>query len=57
MTLGMRFYLSWENKRRDKVQGLYVDAEDIRVVYLQSDKALAALDETDWENTNFKYAL
>ncbi|KAH8687311.1 major facilitator superfamily domain-containing protein [Tricladium varicosporioides] len=57
MILGLRFYLFWENKRRDKAQGIHIDAEDSREIDLHTDKALAALDETDWENKSFRYVL
>lgn len=57
MILGLRFYLVWENKGRDKAQGIHIDAEDSREVDLHTDKALAALDETDWENKSFRYVL
>lgn len=57
MILALRFYLSWENKKRDKAQGVHLDAEDIREVDLQTDEALAVLDETDWENKSFRYVL
>lgn len=57
MILGLRLYLAWENKRRDKAQGMHIDAEDIREVDLQADGNLANLDETDIENKSFRYIL
>ncbi|TVY83359.1 putative transporter [Lachnellula suecica] len=57
MLLGFRFYLQWENNRRDKLQGVHIEAEDVRKVDLQTDEALALLDETDWENKSFRYVL
>jgi hypothetical protein len=57
MILGLRFYLQWENGRRDALQGLFIDAEEVREVDLQTDEALAMLDETDWENKSFRYVL
>ena len=57
MILGLRFYLQWENKRRDTAQGVQIDAEGTREVDLQTDGALSSLDETDWENQSFRYVL
>lgn len=44
IVLGFRFFLAWENKKRERVYGEQVDAD-----------ATAFGDLTDWENTNFRY--
>ncbi|KUJ09597.1 putative vitamin H transporter [Mollisia scopiformis] len=57
--LVLRQYMDWENKRRDKAQGVKIEAEpgrlsgEIGVVELPS----AGLDETDWEQEGFRYIL
>lgn len=50
-------YLDWENRRRDRVQGVKIDPEETRAVDLESDEALADVDETDVQNKNFRYIL
>ncbi|TVY82130.1 putative transporter [Lachnellula suecica] len=57
MVLGLRVYLDMENKRRDRIQGTHVHAEDVREVDLQRDEVLVEVDETDQENLGFRYAL
>jgi len=57
MVLGLRVYLDQENKRRDKLQGIHFQAEDVRKVDLQIDQVLVEIDETDRENKSFRYAL
>lgn len=57
MAAGLRVYLDWENKRRDKAQGLHIDAEEVRTIELHVDVALLSLDETDWQNKSFRYVL
>ncbi|KAI8718241.1 MFS domain-containing protein [Fusarium sp. LHS14.1] len=51
-----RQYLAWENVRRDKAQGVHIDAESP-----QSDTVptvvMEATDETDFENKSFRYYL
>jgi hypothetical protein len=57
--LVLRQYMDWENKRRDKQQGVFIEAEPKTsndgngVVELPS----AGLDETDWEQEGFRYIL
>lgn len=57
--LVLRQYMDWENKRRDRVQGMLIEAEPKKssdedgLVTLPS----AGLDETDWEQENFRYIL
>jgi ACS family allantoate permease-like MFS transporter len=57
MLIGLRVYLGMENKRRDKLQGAHISAEDVRKVDLQTDEALVEVDETDRVNKSFRYAL
>jgi ACS family allantoate permease-like MFS transporter len=49
-------YMDWENKRRDRVQGVFIEVEpkvasETDVVELPT----FALDETDWEQESFRY--
>jgi hypothetical protein len=57
MAIGLRVYMDWENKSRDKAQGVHIDAEEVRTIDLHVDEALATLDETDWQNKSFRYIL
>lgn len=54
----LRQYMDWENKRRDRVQGVCIEVEpkekgDNSVIELPSFGA----DETDWEQEGFRYIL
>jgi ACS family allantoate permease-like MFS transporter len=56
--LALRQYMDWENKRRDRVQGVVIEVEskkkgDNGIVELPS----FGLDETDWEQEGFRYIL
>lgn len=56
--LALRQYMDWENKRRDRVQGVVIEVEpkianEEGVTELPS----AGLDETDWEQESFRYIL
>ncbi|KAH6991399.1 major facilitator superfamily domain-containing protein [Ilyonectria sp. MPI-CAGE-AT-0026] len=53
-----RVYLNWENKRRDKDQGVCIDPEarDNSPAVVQ-DENTEEIDETDWENKSFRYYL
>lgn len=53
-----RVYLNWENKRRDKDQGVCIDPEarDDSPGVVQHENA-EEIDETDWENKSFRYYL
>jgi ACS family allantoate permease-like MFS transporter len=56
--LVLRQYMDWENKRRDRVQGVCIKAESkgeegSAVIELPS----FGLDETDWEQEGFRYIL
>ncbi|RJE26627.1 Major Facilitator Superfamily [Aspergillus sclerotialis] len=57
MAVIFRVYLDWENRRRNRAQGVKIDAEETRAVDLESDEALADVDETDVQNKNFRYIL
>ncbi|KFZ12691.1 hypothetical protein V502_06973 [Pseudogymnoascus sp. VKM F-4520 (FW-2644)] len=54
----LRFYLDWENKRRDKDQGVYIDPEAKDIFENDLDEMmLARVSQTDWENKSFRYYL
>ncbi|KAL6355617.1 hypothetical protein LRP88_11220 [Fusarium phalaenopsidis] len=57
LVVAMRFYLAWENNRRDKEQGVQRDPEETRQVDLHTDGTLLDVDETDIQNRNFRYIL
>ncbi|KAI9166392.1 transporter [Paramyrothecium foliicola] len=57
LVVALRFYLSWENGRRDKEQGVFVNPEEIRHVDLSTDGALLQVDETDIQNRSFRYII
>ena len=50
-------YLDWENRRRNRLQGVRIDAEEKRAVHLETDEGLADVDETDVQNQSFRYIL
>lgn len=54
----LRQYMVWENKRRDREQGVHIDPE-VRGEQESTEDHLvqAGLDETDWENKQFRYYL
>jgi ACS family allantoate permease-like MFS transporter len=57
--LVLRQYMDWENKRRDRVQGVCIEVEPREkgrngVVELP---AALGLDETDWQQAGFRYIL
>ncbi|KAF5723103.1 vitamin H transporter [Fusarium mundagurra] len=56
LILAFRQYLAWENLRRDKAQGVYIDAESPERDATPS-AVMEATDETDFENKNFRYFL
>jgi len=51
--------MDWENKRRDREQGVIIDAEPLSTAMSTEclDLANLHLDETDWENKAFRYIL
>jgi len=60
--LVLRQYMDWENKRRDRVQGLVIEAEPGRLVQVDGGNGVvelpsAGVDETDIEQENFRYIL
>ncbi|QPC73346.1 hypothetical protein HYE68_004098 [Fusarium pseudograminearum] len=57
LVVGMYFYLTWENRRRDQEQGERRDPEASQRVDLIADGMLLEVDETDKENKNFRYIL
>jgi ACS family allantoate permease-like MFS transporter len=61
ITIGLvivfRFYLVWENARRDKEQGVKIDPEEVRRVNISTDDDVLQVDQTDKENRSFRYIL
>ncbi|RBR06745.1 hypothetical protein FVER53590_12597 [Fusarium verticillioides] len=57
LVVGIYFYLTWENRRRDNEQGVKRDPEESQQVDLTEDGALLQVDETDKQNKNFRYIL
>ncbi|KAF5599012.1 DAL5-Allantoate ureidosuccinate permease [Fusarium pseudoanthophilum] len=57
LVVGIYFYLTWENRRRDNEQGVKRDPEESQQVDLAEDGALLQVDETDKQNKNFRYIL
>lgn len=56
----LRQYMAWENKKRDYEQGVVIDPESrVMMQGLEDDAEPVSmkLDETDWENTSFRYYL
>ncbi|KAG5742947.1 hypothetical protein H9Q70_014337 [Fusarium xylarioides] len=53
LILAFRQYLAWENSRRDKAQGVYIDAESPERDTMPG-AVMEATDETDFENKNFR---
>ncbi|KAF5671944.1 allantoate ureidosuccinate permease [Fusarium denticulatum] len=49
-------YLAWENSRRDKAQGEYIDAESPERDAMPG-AVMETTDQTDFENNNFRYYL
>lgn len=51
-----RVYLDQQNKRRDKDQGVCIDPEStVSRLGVDSDQNAALVDETGWENKNYRY--
>lgn len=54
----LRQYMDWENKRRDRAQGVHVEVEpkmkDSTVI---EELPSFGVDETDWEQQGFRYIL
>ncbi|CAI7666354.1 unnamed protein product [Penicillium palitans] len=57
LVIMFRFYLVWENARRDKEQGVKVDPEEDRRVNISADEDVLQVDQTDKENRSFRYIL
>ena len=56
----LRTYMSWENHRRNKAQGVNIDPEARHSIITEENenqRILAELDETDWQNMVFRYYL
>lgn len=57
-TIVLRQYMDWENKRRDRVQGVCIEVEPKEQGRdLISELPSFGLDETDWEQERFRYIL
>lgn len=58
LSLTLRQYMDWENKRRDREQGVYIDPEPRHVVDIDDvDLTVERIVLTDWENEKFRYYL
>ncbi|RAL62620.1 hypothetical protein DID88_004467 [Monilinia fructigena] len=58
LSLILRQYMDWENKRRDREQGLYIDPEPRHVEDIDdADLTVDRVVLTDWENKKFRYYL
>jgi cell division protein FtsX len=61
ITIGLvivfRFYLVWENARRDKEQGVKIDPEEVRRINISADEDVLHVDQTDKDNRSFRYIL
>jgi MFS family permease len=56
--MALRQYMDWENKRRDREQGVHIDPEVKGSRDSTEDHLVqAGLDETDWTNKQFRYYL
>ncbi|OBT95747.1 hypothetical protein VE01_06411 [Pseudogymnoascus verrucosus] len=56
--LALRQYMDWDNKRRDREQGVHIDPE-VKGSERSTEEHLVetGLDETDWMNRKFRYHL
>ncbi|KAJ5979558.1 hypothetical protein N7481_006856 [Penicillium waksmanii] len=57
LLVGFRFYLVWENARRDKEQGVKIDPEETRRIEITTDEDINHVDQTDKQNRYFRYIL
>jgi ACS family allantoate permease-like MFS transporter len=60
--LVLRQYMDWNNKRRDRVQGVCIEAEPSKLIELDGGSGVVQLppsgmDETDLEQESFRYIL
>lgn len=55
--IALRQYMAWDNKRRDRDQGVCIDPEVEDVSDVHARLVKAGVDETDWENKRFRYFL
>lgn len=53
----LRQYMAWENKRRDREQGVHIDPEIEGGESEHTRLVRAGVDETDWSNKEFRYFL
>lgn len=52
----LRQYMDWENKRRDRQQGVHIDPEDFDKENMDMPVDTDD-DSTDWENITLRYIL
>lgn len=55
--MALRQYMVWDNKRRDRDQGVCIDPEVEDASHAHTRLVRAGVDETDWENKQFRYFL
>jgi MFS transporter, ACS family, allantoate permease len=60
--LVLRQYMDWDNKKKDRVQGVCIEAEPSKLVELDGGSGVvqlppSGLDETDLEQESFRYIL
>ena len=58
--LALSQYMDWDSKRRKRVQGVYIEAEPVKLVELDVGRGVvqlppAGLDETDLDQESFRY--
>lgn len=50
--------MDWDNKQRDREQGLYIDPEPKGTTGVQEDNLISErIVMTDWENRSYRYYL
>lgn len=58
LALVLRQYMDWDNKQRDREQGLYIDPEPKGTTGVQEDNLISErIVMTDWENRSYRYYL
>lgn len=58
LAVALRQYMDWENKRRDREQGTYIDPEPRGMGETEVEGSMGErIVLTDWENKNFRYCL
>jgi len=58
IALAVTLYMDWENKRRDREQGTYIDPEPKNSGEIEDEELTGErIVLTDWENKKFRYYL